>query len=389
MVSRLKLPREEDLERGPFRDMTMALGRLFIAAGSPGVNVVQDWTRQGGIDDVGVSHDLVSRLLQGKRPTNSSSVSTWQKVHAVADALWRHRVNPKEGSELQIDQLHQFWKLVAHGKATIDELYMPDEPVPEAYYGRGGPNTAEHFARVGYRWGFQAAGSESAYLQGAVAISAIDPNPVAGRKVYAQNFQYQLQILADQKPLRKEGASIESNYAWTPSSCIHYCTMKHRKVRSFLAVEAYVQGAVSAYFCEDITNGTLDEALAYWIPHAWMAAYCATHLMGLRGQAYGASVIGYAGVVGLKDRGRSNAYGDVTLHPVLLFHDDCYPTLHGPFDLVPERYRAEMFPFHWVYGASFDRADEVRKSYKSKFPDHVHELSEADLRELHEKIIFR
>jgi len=388
VVSRLKLPREEDLEPGPFRDMTMSLGRLFIAAGSPGVNVVQEWTRHGGIDDVGVSHDLVARLLQGKRPTNSSSVSSWQKVHSVADALWRHRVNPKEGNELQIDQLHQLWKLVAHGKATVDELYMPDELVPEAYDGPSTPNTAEHFARVGYSWGFQAAGSESAYLQGAVAISAIDPNPVAGRKVYAQDFQYRLHRLADQKPIRKDGVGIKANYVWTPSSCIHYCTMQRRKVRSFLAIEAHVQGAVSAYFREDITNGTLDEALAYWIPYAWMAAYCATHLMGLRGQAYGASIIGYAGV-GLEDWVRSKNIGKVILHPVLLSHDDCYPTLHGPFDLVPERYRAEMFPFSWVIDASFDRRNEVRKSYKSRFPDHVHDLSDADLHKLHTEIIYR
>lgn len=384
MVSRLKLPREEDLEPGPFRDMTMALGRLFIAAGSPGVNKIQDWTREGGIDNVGVSHDLVSRLLQGKRPASSSSVSSWQKVHSVADALWRHRVNPEEGSELQLHQLQQLWKIVAHGRATVNELYLPDGPDgpdPEAYDGNRTPNTAEHFARLAYNWGFRTAGSESAYLQGAVAISAIDPNPVAGRKVYAQNFQYGLHVLADHKALRKDGAQISRNYAWTPSSCTHYCTMQKGKVRSFLTIEAYVQGAVSVYFREDITNGTLDEALVYWIPGAWETAYLATHLMGLRGQAYGASVIAYSGVAGLTKRARS--------HPVLWFNDDCYPTFHGPFDLVPERYRAEMFPLNWVSRARFARTSEVRESYKSNFPDHVHDLSDADSEKLIWEVILR
>lgn len=253
------------------------------------------------------------------------------------------------------------------------------------------------------------------YLRGCVAVAACDPDPIACRRVFSVDFQYWLDRVVDQKFLRKQGDNLRPNYEWTPSSCIYYGSMPPRihataedilgaptrgprrrrtqikpapPYRMFLAIEVSVHGAVAVYFEEPVTDGTLAEVLHYWVRGSWMTALNVAHLLGLRGEAAGSTLLAYSNIP------RSPLMIEPDLdgprHPRLsVYRDPCLPIYHQDVELVPDRFRNSRFPYDWLEDAATQQTAIARDELRNLASYLAEDLNPSEVQECWDRVHFR
>jgi hypothetical protein len=304
-----------DLPRGPLRDFTETLNRLYLDAGKPSLRTVSGWAESIPPQTDFVSHASVASLLRG-----DSSSPTWSKVELLVRALAQKNTSLYSIDE-QVALVRDLWQ----------SLVQP-EKVPKRNLELIIFDSSQHFAQLAYDWGNSRPDTENKHMQGAVAISLINPDQMSFPEVFDVDFQKRVALLQEHKIMRRDGHVFGTKRVRGHTSFQVWGKIEHAvMVPSLISVETHLNGTVAIYFREDTDEAALDELVGWWVWGAWemiQEIHDELRLPKVRAHVH---VIASQG--GLSDLKKPSTY------------DGPRPTIHfstGPIALSPVRDRTGM-----------------------------------------------
>src|SRR5262245_46099053 len=115
------MPGEEQLPRGPRRDLVGALHELYELAGKPATRRISADIREHDDLPGTLSHEGVSTILRGV-----GGVPRWQNLESLVRALLDRAVT-RRSPEDEVLRIHELWRLADSGLTSSIDL-LSDQP---------------------------------------------------------------------------------------------------------------------------------------------------------------------------------------------------------------------------------------------------------------------
>jgi hypothetical protein len=123
------------------------------------------------------------------------------------------------------------------------------------------------------------------FLQGSLGAAVTNPDhrPLA----LSRSFEFRLSQFLQEKVLRRDGHEFSDNTSFEANAILISGPIRHAgEPDALIAVRADASGTVGVYFQQAVTDGTVDELVAWWVLGAWTVATCALSLLNSAGRMY-------------------------------------------------------------------------------------------------------